>query len=114
MGYGQGTFRIKNSNAAFGYYGGIGDFNSDLGDPMTTTAVCSSTGITGYKNTVVVCTSPYPVEGDSDSLLQINVLGAKRFHPAGSKLYSLRLYSRTLTAAEIAHNYEIDKARFGL
>lgn len=28
--------------------------------------------------------------------------------------YSIRLYSRTLTAAEIATNYAVDKARFGL
>lgn len=30
------------------------------------------------------------------------------------KYYSVRLYSRALTAEEIAHNYEIDKARFDL
>ena len=29
-------------------------------------------------------------------------------------IYSLRLYSRALTADEIAHNYEIDKIRFNL
>ena len=28
--------------------------------------------------------------------------------------HCLRIYSRALTAEEIAHNYEIDKARFGL
>ena len=28
--------------------------------------------------------------------------------------HCLRLYSRALTAAEIAHNYAIDKARFNL
>jgi hypothetical protein len=27
---------------------------------------------------------------------------------------NIRLYSRALTAEEVAHNYEIDKARFGL
>jgi hypothetical protein len=30
------------------------------------------------------------------------------------RVWSIRLYSRALTAEEIAHNYEIDKARFGL
>jgi hypothetical protein len=29
-------------------------------------------------------------------------------------LHNIRLYSRALTAEEVAHNYEIDKARFGL
>ena len=31
-----------------------------------------------------------------------------------TKIKNLRIYSRALTADEIAHNYEIDKARFGL
>ena len=35
------------------------------------------------------------------------------FLPA-SKIHCIRLYSRALTAAEIAHNYAIDKARFNL
>ena len=30
------------------------------------------------------------------------------------EVYNIRLYSRALTAAEIAHNYAIDKARFNL
>jgi hypothetical protein len=30
------------------------------------------------------------------------------------EIYHIRAYSRTLTAEEIAANYEIDKARFGL
>ena len=34
--------------------------------------------------------------------------------PAKYAINSIRIYSRALTAEEIAHNYEIDKARFGL
>lgn len=30
------------------------------------------------------------------------------------RVFNVRVYSRALTAAEIAHNYEIDKARFGI
>lgn len=30
------------------------------------------------------------------------------------RIHNIRIYSRALTADEIAHNYEIDKARFGL
>ena len=30
------------------------------------------------------------------------------------EIYHVRAYSRALTADEIAHNYEIDKARFNL
>lgn len=35
-------------------------------------------------------------------------------NPRGSKIYGARIYSRALTADEIAHNYAIDKARFNL
>jgi hypothetical protein len=31
-----------------------------------------------------------------------------------NRIYSIRTYNRALTAEEIAHNYSIDKARFGL
>ena len=30
------------------------------------------------------------------------------------RVFNLRIYSRALTAAEIAHNYKIDKERFNL
>ncbi len=30
------------------------------------------------------------------------------------KVYSVRIYNRCLTEDEIKHNYEIDKARFGI
>lgn len=34
--------------------------------------------------------------------------------PFNGKVYTIRIYSRVLTAEEIAHNYAIDKARFNL
>ena len=33
---------------------------------------------------------------------------------SGIKIHSIRIYNRTLTYDEIAHNYDIDKERFGL
>lgn len=36
------------------------------------------------------------------------------WHTFHGRIHSVRLYSRALTVEEIAHNYEIDKARFGL
>ena len=36
------------------------------------------------------------------------------FSPALKSFRNIRLYSRAMTAEEIAHNYAIDKARFGL
>ena len=45
---------------------------------------------------------------DSDKLVRV------RAPYADCKIFSIRLYSRALTADEIAANYAIDKARFGL
>lgn len=46
------------------------------------------------------------------------VVGARPNYTSGSRfagrLYSLRIYSRALTSAEIAANYAVDKARFNL
>lgn len=44
-------------------------------------------------------------------------VGARADTDAGrfaGKLYNLRVYNRALTTAEIAHNYAVDKRRFGL
>lgn len=51
-----------------------------------------------------------------DSQLGINIEGSFTRSSVGGKwrLYNLRLYSRALTAAEIAHNHAVDKARFNL
>ena len=40
--------------------------------------------------------------------------GSDQFSPALKSFRNIRLYSRALTADEIAHNYAIDKVRFGL
>ena len=45
---------------------------------------------------------------DGDKLVRV------RAPYADCRIYSIRLYSRALTAAEIAANYAIDKARFGV
>lgn len=46
----------------------------------------------------------------------VNSINAPTNQPRCSDvtMYALRIYSRTLTASEIARNYAIDKARFGL
>ena len=36
------------------------------------------------------------------------------YRSIGAKLYSLRVYNRKLTEEELQHNFEIDKARFGI
>lgn len=51
--------------------------------------------------------------------LHASRLNAKQYNPTTGtskdiSFHFFRLYNRALTAEEIAHNYEIDKARFGL
>lgn len=41
-------------------------------------------------------------------------LGGSPFYPFKGKIYSIRLYNRVLTAAEVSHNHAIDVTRFGL
>ena len=41
-------------------------------------------------------------------------IGGTAQQPLPIEVYNIRLYSRALTSAEIARNYQIDKARFGL
>ena len=111
--YGSGTFRIQNSNNAYGYFGGTGTYNEVLGSAVTSTVACSTSGITGYANGVQNSESQYPVKSGT-GLLRVNVLGTRQVRVEGSELFCLRLYSRALTAEEIAANYAVDKARFNL
>lgn len=41
-------------------------------------------------------------------------IGGYQYRSANCKYYSFRIYSRALTAAEIAHNYLVDRVRFNL
>lgn len=53
----------------------------------------------------------------ADGRLAIASMGASVFWNAratASGIYAVRVYNRALTAEEIAYNYNIDKARFGL
>lgn len=61
----------------------------------------------------------YLVENQDDNWASIYALkneGKVYFGANGFQMniHSMRIYSRALAAEEIAHNYEIDKARFGL
>ena len=50
-----------------------------------------------------------------DFVAEVTFTEGFRFNcPAGGKMYGFRFYDRALTAEEVAHNYSIDKVRFGL
>lgn len=115
-GYGENTYRLLLDNNTWSYFGGAGHYSIVLGEPCTSTVVCSVSNVRGYKNTNPASENfkESPIQGGTVPL-QLNILGCKRTNTLiGSKLHSFRIYNRALTAEEIAHNYEIDKARFGL
>lgn len=57
-------------------------------------------------------TSATPIISGSVSSRSLFKIGGGRLFTGEVK--NIRIYSRALTAEEIAHNYKIDKARFGL
>lgn len=56
-------------------------------------------------------------ENDKNTNHRLALNGSAYWNKSGMthiQFHSIRIYNRALTADEIAHNYEIDKARFGL
>lgn len=65
--------------------------------------------ITGYSRGIAYATQTFTANGSIDATARLQ-LGGKRGITAG--IYCIRMYSRALSAAEIAANYAIDKKRF--
>ena len=87
--------------------------------PITINAVesfaCVYAGDILYKNGAAAAsagTGDYYVTGGNYNTV-LGISGSGRY-PFGGMIYAIRLYSRALTAAEVAANYAIDAARFGL
>jgi len=105
----------------FGYYAGRPYFlgGPTVGASATVVGVwdadpASNRNTSQYVNGVVVTTTggSNPGFGSGGSI----VFGARQdgARPVVADIYCMRLYDRSLTAAEIAANYAIDKARFNL
>lgn len=75
-------------------------------------SVLKPTGGSGeiYKNAVNINSGVYSVAVESEAPATISV----KAHGTTTRYYNIRVYNRALTAEEIAHNYNIDKQRFGL
>ena len=125
----QQTQRILYLRNFFEFFARNGQINTDLhfdGEPRENLKGTANTGfitfsavfkansyqglfINGVKvsNTSALSPSSVPTSG---------TIGAGSGHPLanGSKFYNMRVYKRALTDEEIAQNYKIDKARFGL
>ena len=65
------------------------------------------TGSIGKPNSSTVFAIGVDPDGTSDDTAS----GEARFN---MKVYSVRIYNRCLTEDEVKHNYDIDKARFGI
>lgn len=64
-----------------------------------------------YANGAVQSFTKTSYTSNATANTSINIGG--QFWTTGEKIHCVRVYSRALTAAEIAANYAIDKARFG-
>ena len=125
----QGTQRLLYLKDFFEFFVRNGKINSDLhldGEPRENLQGNANTGfitfaavfkansyqrlfINGVKvaNTSAVSPSSVPTSG---------TIGAGSGHSVanGSKFYNMRVYKRALTDEELAQNYEVDRARFGI
>jgi hypothetical protein len=57
-----------------------------------------------------------PTKEFNDQIIELNLFGHKKNNASifDGDFFNLRFYNRALTDEEVAYNYEIDKARFGL
>lgn len=93
------------SLATDGYTLGVVDFEQYFGQKVSLNTLCRDD--VGYINGTRV--TPYTgIARVADHGTQTSV-GC-----ISGEVYSIRIYDRALTAAEVAHNYKIDVARFGL
>lgn len=89
-----------------------------IGNAYALSFICDNTTMTSILNgssATAARTQPLPADADLTSFAIYNYNWSfGRSRTLRGKMYNLRLYSRALTAAEIARNRTIDKARFGL
>ena len=102
------TGKVNNGKTGFGGYTLVNDKIYSISTEWASSgAVCINGEILTKNNT----TAAYLNAGGS---LTIFNSGYTAYSTPPMKVFSVRLYSRALTAAEIATNYEIDKIRFNL
>lgn len=107
----------REDNGRFGslssaaYHDNVGFTLADRSELCTISLAYNGSICSVYSNGIIVRTASIT---PSDTIDGIHVrLGSISYGFRGH-YHSLRILSRALTAEEIAHNYEIDKARFGI
>lgn len=108
----------------FGRYTGFGfrgnnTFNFyDSGPYHATDPTIPTHYATSYSNTELYMNGELVTKTSSGMTLSANTFGvsfsSSNSYQFSGKVYCIRLYNRTLSAAEINYNYLIDKARFNL
>ena len=102
------------------YWGASPDFNSPAWKTlgmvrMTTTMLCNGTNCQIYENGAYKALAAQPnVDRVGVQNLIIGGENSRSNMSIRGELCIVRIYSRALTAEEIAHNYKIDSIRFGL
>lgn len=121
--FGIGNEAVKSAGAVY-WGGGVGISrrgSSDTGFAagMFASASVSAVAALNIKSAFVNGVETAATAGSSSSWANNHTLrwsvGGERYHPATQfKLRCVRIYSRALTASEIAANYAVDQRRFGL
>ena len=88
-------------------------FTSDVGSRVATVGFDYSSVLDCYQNGKKIDGLIYSDTWNNGVGVSVGYRPAGSFTGAGI-MHRLCVYNRSLTAEEIAHNYEIDKARFNL
>ena len=92
-------------------YSGLGNLNGEYAGRIYHKA-CSGDGAPVYLNGVKG--PDITVYGGSVRHVQLAHKGDQATRIVRAQIYAVRVYDRVLTADEVAHNYAVDKVRFGL
>ena len=115
--------RLKITDGTFGWQyhtgmGGLSMFSSGWVTAVDTSTIDADAVRLAIDIDKINSTIEYHVGSQSSGAKSIvvpaSIPSSAYIYGSGSKIYNMRAYSSALTAEEIAHNYAIDKARFGL
>lgn len=103
-------WQVQGSSAIRAWYDS-GAFGTDA---HSCSVVANDSVCNAYLDSALCTITPDVAAGSSTSTSAFFIGMIKAYNKFSGKIHSVRLYSRALTADEIAANYAIDKARFGL
>lgn len=109
-GGGGSTAEVLDKSGIFDLRAQYGVFGDGLKATTTFRATSQLSG-DGGAMTLPMGANPYR-KSVAIGFREVNSTDSPMIH--GEKVYTIRIYSRALTAAEIAANYAVDKARFNL